>query len=127
MGQNEHEDVSLAIKTLHSTQEMLLKQGSYFKKKQIDFDKSTIVRDYAIEALCNFAKAGESQALLAYPLLKDSLNLWEGKHRGRILKGLLNVCKNSAIYTLEIRGIAEEFSEDDRGVVKKAAGPNRSN
>ncbi|MFS0861206.1 HEAT repeat domain-containing protein [Fredinandcohnia sp. 179-A 10B2 NHS] len=75
----------------------------------IETDKSTIVRDYAIEALC------------FYPLLKGSLSVWEGKHRARVLKGMLYVCQSTSKFTLEIRGIAEEYIEDHRGTVKKAA------
>lgn len=42
-------------------------------------------------------------------------------HRARVLKGLLNVSNRSPKNTLEIRGIAEEYVEDQRGVVKKEA------
>jgi hypothetical protein len=47
--------------------------------------------------------------------------LWEGKHRARVLNSLLNVSYQSPKHTLEIRGIAEEYLEDTKGVVKKAA------
>ncbi|MEH7343331.1 HEAT repeat domain-containing protein [Bacillus sp. JJ1532] len=87
----------------------------------IKSDKSTIVRDYAIESLCNYATVGESEAQTAFPLLKESLLVWEGKHRARVLKGFLHVCHSTDKYTLEIRGIAEEYEDDPKGVVKKAA------
>jgi hypothetical protein len=90
-------------------------------KETIHQDKSTIVRDYAIDSVCHYANTGESQAETVFPLLKESLHLWEGKHRARVLKGLLNVSNKSSKNTLEVRAIAEEYIEDNRGVVKKAA------
>jgi hypothetical protein len=90
-------------------------------KEMIHFDKSTIVRDYAIDTVCHFADLGELEAEKVFPLLKEALFLWEGKHRARVLKGLQNVCNHSSKHTLEIRGLAEEYIDDNRGVVKKAA------
>ncbi|PMC39578.1 hypothetical protein CJ195_06580 [Bacillus sp. UMB0899] len=87
----------------------------------IHHDKSTIVRDYSIQTLVNFATIGEEEALTVYPILKDSLPLWNGKHRNRVLSGLLNVCKQAPTCILEIRGIAEEFIEDNRTGVRKTA------
>jgi hypothetical protein len=90
-------------------------------KEIIHSDKSTIVRDYAIDTVCNYAIVGETEAEVVFPLLKEALYLWEGKHRARVLNGLLHVSNQSPEHTLEIRGIAEEYLEDNRGVVKKAA------
>jgi hypothetical protein len=90
-------------------------------KELIESDKSTIVRDYSVQTVCNYTEIGEQEALAAFPILKESLLLWEGKHRGRILNGLLSVCKNAPECILEIRGIAEEYVEDNRSGVKKAA------
>jgi hypothetical protein len=90
-------------------------------KKIIHSDKSTIVRDYAIDTVCNYANVGNSEADIAFPILKEALYLWEGKHRARVLNGLLNVSNQSPEHILEIRGIAEEYLEDHKGVVKKAA------
>lgn len=90
-------------------------------KELITADKSTIVRDYSVQTICNYAEVGKKEAVAAFPILKESLSLWEGKHRGRILTGLLNVCKHAPEYILEIRGIAEDYMEDNRSSVKKAA------
>ncbi|MFC5463538.1 HEAT repeat domain-containing protein [Lederbergia graminis] len=90
-------------------------------KEKIKSDKSTIVRDYAIETLCNYASVGPAEAKLTYPILKDTLYLWEGKHRARVLKGLLIVCQSTSEYTLEILGTAQEMVDNPKGVVKKAA------
>ncbi|WP_445491406.1 HEAT repeat domain-containing protein [Niallia sp. 03133] len=86
----------------------------------IHTDKSTIVRDYAIETLCNYAKAGEMEGQEAFLYLKESLHVWNGKHRARVLKGFLYICQSTDIHTIEIRGVAEEYKDDTKGVVKKA-------
>lgn len=90
-------------------------------KELIESDKSTIVRDYSVQAVCNYAEVGEQEALTAFPILKETLLMWEGKHRSRVLTGLLNVCKSAPECVLEIRGIAEEYVDDQRSGVKKAA------
>jgi hypothetical protein len=90
-------------------------------KEIIHNDKSTIVRDYAIDTVCHYANVGKPEADVAFPLLEETLHLWDGKHRARVLNGLQNVSNQSPEHTLEIRGIAEEYLEDNRGVVKKAA------
>ena len=66
-------------------------------REKIHTDKSTIVRDYSVQTICNFAEIGEPEALAAFPILKEALSLWEGKHRGRILTGLLNVWMHFAL------------------------------
>lgn len=90
-------------------------------KELITTDKSTIVRDYSVQTICNYAESGKKEALAAFPSLKDSLLMWDGKHQGRILKGLLSLCKHAPECILEIRGIAEEYIEDNRSGVKKTA------
>lgn len=90
-------------------------------KEIIHADKSTIVRDYAIDTVCQYAGVGEHQAKSSFSLLKEVLSLWEGKHRARVLKGLQNMMNQFPESSLEIRGIAEEYAEDNRGTVKKAA------
>jgi hypothetical protein len=84
-------------------------------------DNSTIVRDYAVETICQFAKVGEKEADKVFPILKGILSIWEGKHRARALSGLFTVSSQSSKHVVEIRGIAEDYVEDQRGVVKKAA------
>ena len=87
----------------------------------IGHDPSTIVRDYAIETIANLAKTNNEMAVACYPILKESLHVWQGKHRGRALKGMVHVVKNAPEYALEIRMIVEDYIHDNRGVIKKAA------
>ncbi|ASS74188.1 hypothetical protein CIG75_03770 [Tumebacillus algifaecis] len=87
----------------------------------IEHDKSVIVRDYAVETLSNYAKAGGETAHLAHPLLREALTLWVGKHRARALKGLANVVTHLPSLAFEMSGLVEDYLQDAKGVVKKAA------
>ena len=87
----------------------------------IQSDKSTIVRDYAIETISAYAKTSHTAALASFPILKETLYVWEGKHRGRALKGMSHVVSQAPECAVEARMIAEDFLHDNRGVVQKAA------
>lgn len=84
-------------------------------------DASIIVRDYAVDAVAHFAESGRNAAQSAYPLLVEALDLWEGRHAGHALGGLVNVAKVMPDAAKELRGIAKRFSDSGRGVVRKAA------
>jgi HEAT repeat protein len=84
-------------------------------------DASIIVRDYATDAVANYASAGEAAAEAAYPLLKEMLSAWNGKHAGHALNGLIHVAEWQPSYHDELISIAEQFSNESRAVVRKAA------
>jgi hypothetical protein len=84
-------------------------------------DKSVIVRDYAVDAVSNFAGAGAEASKAAYPILVEALDLWNCKHAGHALAGLVNVAGNNPKVKDQLRKIADRFSETGRGVVQKAA------
>jgi len=84
-------------------------------------DKSIIVRDYAVDAVGNYASVDKPAAENAYPILKEALTVWEGKQAGHALKGLTNVGERIPAFHLELHTIAEDFSNNKRGVVVKAA------
>lgn len=84
-------------------------------------DTSIIVRDYAVEALGNFATTGSSSAKAALPLLKETLTLWDGKHAGRALTGLANAVRTIPQLREEARSIGHQYAGHDKGVVRKAA------
>lgn len=88
---------------------------------RIRTDTSVIVRDYASDAMANFASTGAAAAECAYPLLKEALTLWGGKQAGHALKGLAHVAAFVPRARTELRVIAEDYSRSDRGVVRKAA------
>jgi len=61
-------------------------------------DKSTIVRDYAIDTIANYAKISVETSEKAYELLKYALKLWGEKHAKRVFRGfnyVLNNCLNN--------------------------------
>ncbi|WP_025026836.1 hypothetical protein [Caldalkalibacillus mannanilyticus] len=84
-------------------------------------DSSTIVRDYAIDALNYFSLRGEQEAQTVYPLLIEALDLWDGKHRGRILRGFMNILSVVPELACEIKEVAQKYTEYKKGVVRKAA------
>jgi hypothetical protein len=84
-------------------------------------DASVIVRDYAVDAIGNYALTGEAAAEKAYPLLKEALVVWNGKQAGHALKGLANVAEKVPALQGELRSIGEEYASSGRAVVRKAA------
>ncbi|WP_134702365.1 hypothetical protein [Ammoniphilus sp. YIM 78166] len=90
-------------------------------EKILHQDSSTIVRDYTIDTLSQYARAGEKEAQEAFPILREALTVWEGKHRGRVLQGLVFILNAHPGFAIDIRMIAQDYLEDSRGVVKKAA------
>jgi len=83
-------------------------------------DRSTIVRDYAVDAVGNYAELGAAAAHDAYPLLKEALTVWDGKHAAHALEGLRNVVRALPGLAAEIRTLAEPFLDDHRARVRKA-------
>ncbi len=89
--------------------------------ESIQDDRSVIVRDYAVDALANYAASSTSAAEKAYPLLKKALTTWEGKQAAHALKGLVNVVTVLPLLADDALPIAEEYAQSDRSVVRKAA------
>ncbi len=90
-------------------------------KGQIVTDGSTIVRDYAVDAVSNYAKTGKEAADEAFPILSLTLDEWLHKHAARVLKGLQNVAKSNPELRSKILPIAEKNLNNPKGTVKKAA------
>lgn len=84
-------------------------------------DKSIIVRDYAVDAVGNAAKAGESAARQVYPALRDAVYVWESRHVGHALAGLCNVVASAPALAGEVAPLGEEFADHSKGTVRKAA------
>jgi hypothetical protein len=84
-------------------------------------DRSIIVRDYAAEALAAYASTSRAAAEKAFPLLREALSLWEGKHAARALRGLGYVAQRPPQHTPAIRAIAYDHLAAGRGVTRKAA------
>jgi hypothetical protein len=84
-------------------------------------DASTIVRDYAVDALGGYASSGPAAADKAFPLLAEALTLWDGKHAARALNGLARVAEKAPLHEPAIRTLAYAQLAAGRGVTRKAA------
>lgn len=84
-------------------------------------DSSVIVRDYAVDAIGNYAKTSAAAGRAAYPLLCEALTAWDGKQAGHALVGLANVAVASPEKAKAIRTLTQGFVDHPRGVVRKAA------
>jgi hypothetical protein len=84
-------------------------------------DASTIVRDYAVDALGGIAQAGEAAAAQVYPLLQEALTAAGGKHAGRALAALAHVARSAPALAPEIAQHARDYADHAKPVVRKAA------
>lgn len=90
-------------------------------RERIRVDRSTIVRDHAVDAIGHYARVGPGEAEQAYPILREALGLWESKHAKQALHGLVNVAMQLPEARAAIRSLAEDFRNHKKGVVRKAA------
>ncbi len=84
-------------------------------------DSSVIVRDYAVDALSNYAKTGKKAALAARPILLEALTVWHGRQAAHALAGLTSVASAVPGLSGELRPIGVHYLGSERGVVRKAA------
>lgn len=84
-------------------------------------DTSIIVRDYAIDALGNAAKADAATAQQLFPLLKEAAYLWESRHVGHALAGLAHAVTSEPALAPEAAPIAQGFADHPKGTVRKTA------
>lgn len=87
----------------------------------IETDKSTIVRDYSVDIISNYSKAGKEFSEVAFKILVKVLNLWGEKHAKQALKGLNNVMFYCNEKENEIKEIAKPYLESTKKVVVKEA------
>ena len=60
----------------------------------VEKDKSTIVRDYAVDTIANYAKVSAETSTNSYEILKFVLELWGEKHAKQVFKGFNYVLDN---------------------------------
>ncbi|MBI4790766.1 MAG: hypothetical protein HY782_27370 [Chloroflexi bacterium] len=84
-------------------------------------DASVIVRDYAVDAIANYAKTSRKAAQASYPYLKQALTVWDGKQAGHALNGLTIVAAVAPKLASELNAIGRQHLEHRRGVVRQAA------
>lgn len=84
-------------------------------------DQSVIVRDYAVDILSVHAAAGPQAALAVYPHLRAALTLWDGKHAGHAVPGLVQAAAFCPELKDEIRAALEPLLAHPKGVIREAA------
>lgn len=84
-------------------------------------DSSTIVRDYSVIAVSNYAKTSKKAAGESLMILKRILEVWKEKQAARALKGLQNVVEANPDLSREVLSLARPFENSTKGTVKKAA------
>jgi ribulose 1,5-bisphosphate synthetase/thiazole synthase len=84
-------------------------------------DSSTIIRDYAVDAVGHYAGVSATEAEKAYLILKEALYVGESKHAKQALHGLKAVALHLPEEQAEIRFLVSEFTGHKKGVVRKAA------
>jgi hypothetical protein len=87
----------------------------------IIYDKSVIVRDYAVDAVSAMGGKGRDYAGQALKFLISVLEHTGDRHAGKVLNGLINIYLYLPAMKSDIMKIAGEFKESPKGVVKKAA------
>jgi hypothetical protein len=87
----------------------------------IRLDGSVIARDYAVDAVGNYAGTSVTAARAAYPLLVDALTVYNGKQAGHALAGLAKALAADPGLSEELRPLVERYTDSGRGVVRKAA------
>jgi hypothetical protein len=87
----------------------------------IEKDKSTIVRDYAMDTVANYAKVSAETSERSYEILKFALELWGEKHAKQVFKGFNNVLDNLSDYKTEINLLVKPYLSANKKIVATEA------
>ncbi len=87
----------------------------------IEGDKSTIVRDYSLDTVAGYAKAGVEPSREAFGILKAALAQWGEKHAKQVFKGFGNVLGNIPELGAEINSLAGPYLSAQKKVVATEA------
>ena len=87
----------------------------------IRLDGSVITRDYAVDAVGNYAGTNTQAARAAYPLLMDALTVYNGRQAGHALAGLAKAVAADPGLRGELGTIGERFADNASAGVRKAA------
>ena len=95
----------------------------YFKTVEGLFrtDKSIIVRDYALVCAGNLAAGGREYALVAYPILKESLTAYETRHAKLGLLGLAQAAPFLKDKSDELDDLAKLYLQHVKPSIQQAA------
>ena len=87
----------------------------------VEKDKSTIVRDYAMDTIANYAKVSAETSEKSYELLKYALELWGEKHAKQVFKGFNYVLDNCTDYKTEINLLVQPYLTANKKIVATEA------
>ena len=87
----------------------------------IEKDHSTIVRDYAIDTIANYAKVSVDSSEKSYKLLKSALKLWGEKHAKQVFRGLNYVLDNCSDCKAEINKLVQPYLSANKKIVASEA------
>jgi len=83
-------------------------------------EEGVIVRDYAVQTICNYAKTSKKAATIAFPFLKEILNYWGERHASRVIECLADIISLAPGLKTELISIVKDFENNERGIIKKA-------
>ena len=123
----DHKDTRVRWEAMHSVAEI----AAHVPEKispilprlvaEIDLDKSVIVRDYALLALGEYGGTSVAAARYVWPHLRKSLEVWDGKHVGKVLEAMQKSAAIDPSLKSEVAKIAQRFLEDKRAKVRTLA------
>ncbi len=88
---------------------------------KVERDRSVIVRDCAVIALGEYGRSGPEAARQAFPLLKEALEAWEGKHAKLALEGLDKLLAVEPALGPEVQAAAQTCLDHARTNVRRLA------
>ena len=87
----------------------------------VENDKSTIVRDYAMDTVANYAKMSAETSEKSFSLLKFALELWGEKHAKQVFKGFNNVLDNCSDYNAVMNTLVQPYLTANKKIVATEA------
>ncbi len=123
----DHKDTRVRWEVMHSLAEIAVQVPKKISPilprlvEKIDRDKSVIVRDYALLALGEYGGTSVEAARYVWPHLRKSLEMWEGKHVGKVLEAMQKSAAIDPSLKVEVAIIAQRFLEDKRARVRTLA------
>jgi len=92
-----------------------------FLQSLVEKDESTIVRDYSVDTIANYAKISVETSKRSFDFLKFTLELWGEKHARQVLRGFNYVLDNSSDYHAEINKLVQPYLTASKKIVATEA------